>query len=149
MVFFLSLFLLLLNINRQYFGGKLFACVEFFNQQCWHSVMQVWNQRLCPFWYGETLALVSIKNLLKVEGSSFISFTEESMFHYKTSLETGECCLWRGKIIRFGIARAFCLGGSGPAAHSLLKNGDIYQSIKGQSSKVNNSPKQGHLAPIN
>lgn len=70
------------------------------------------------------------------------------MFHYKPSLETGGCSLWRRTIIRFGIARAFCLGGSGPAAH-LLKNGDIYQSIKGQSSKVNKSPEQGHLAPIN
>lgn len=89
------------------------------------------------------------KNLLKAGGPSFVSLTEGNMFRCEPSLEIGECSLGRRKIIRVGIARAVSLGGSGPAAHPLLKNGDIYQSIKGQSSKVNNGCKQGHLASIN
>jgi len=40
-------------------------------------------------------------------------------------------------------------GLSASEALALLKNGDFYQSIKGQSSKVNSGRKQGHLASIN
>lgn len=150
MFFSLSLFLLLLDIDRQYVWGKPFFPVLNF---CISSAGTLWcssgTRASAHFNMGRGWLWFPYKNLLKAGGSSFISFTEGSMFYYKPSLEIGECSLWRRKIIRFGIARAFCLGGSGPAAHSLLKNGDIYQSIKGQSSKVNNSPKQGHLAPIN
>lgn len=56
------------------------------------------------------------KNLLKAGGSSFVSFTKGSVFHCKPSLEIGECSLGTRKITRVGIAKAFCLGGSGPAA---------------------------------
>lgn len=131
------------------FGGSFFPVLNV----CLSSADTLWcrsgTSTSAHFHMGRVWLCFPHKNLLKVGGSSFISSTEGSMFHYKPSMEIGECSLWRREIIRFGRARAFCLGGSGPAAHSVLKNGDIYQSIKGQSSKVNNSPKQGHLAPIN
>lgn len=49
------------------------------------------------------------------------------------SLEIGEGRLG-SETVRAGIAKAFCLGGNGPAAE-LLKAGAIHQSIKGRAGR--------------